>query len=269
MSVCINLDGYTALVAGGSSGIGLGIAHKLREAGAEVHVTGTRATASDYGTNDLQGLSFHSLNVTDAGAVAGLAAEFESLDILVSSVGIVAYGGEEYEIETFRKVVDVNLNGVMHLCTCFRDLLQGNDEREGNIVLVGSTSSYIATPGQPAYSASKGALLTLTKSLAQAWAHRGIRVNGIAPGFVKTKLTRRSWEDEEVYRVSTGRIPLKRWGRTGRNGTHRPLSGLTHGLLHHRPDAVGRRRHHAAVTTGKGWCNDKHTGRRCRPRTGR
>ena len=80
------------------------------------------------------------------GAVAGLAAEFESLDILVSSVGIVAYGGEEYEIETFRKVVDVNLNGVMHLCTCFRDLLQGNDEREGNIVLVGSTSSYIATP---------------------------------------------------------------------------------------------------------------------------
>ena len=111
MSVCINLDGYTALVAGGSSGIGLGIALKLREAGAEVHVTGTRATASDYGTNDLQGLSFHSLNVTDADAVAGLAAEFESLDILVSSVGIVAYGGEEYEIETFRKVVDVNLNG--------------------------------------------------------------------------------------------------------------------------------------------------------------
>lgn len=212
MSVCINLDGYTALVAGGSSGIGLGIAHKLREAGAEVHVTGTRATASDYGANDLRGLSFHSLDVTDADAVAGLAAEFESLDILVSSVGIVAYGGEEYEIETFRKVVDVNLNGVMHLCTCFRDLLQGNDEREGNIVLVGSTSSYIATPGQPAYSASKGALLTLTRSLAQAWARRGIRVNGIAPGFVKTKLTRRSWEDEEVYRESTGRIPLQRWG---------------------------------------------------------
>lgn len=212
MSVSIDLNGYTALVAGGSSGIGLGIAHKLREAGAKVHVTGTRSDASDYGDDDLKGLSFHTLDVDDSDAVAGFAAEFESLDILVSSVGIVAYGGAEYEIDTFRKVVDINLNGVMHLCTCFRNLLQANDEREGNIILVGSISSYIATPGQPAYSASKGALLTLTKSLAQAWARKGIRVNGIAPGFVKTKLTRRSWEDETVYCESTRRIPLQRWG---------------------------------------------------------
>jgi 3-oxoacyl-[acyl-carrier protein] reductase len=212
MTVEINLQGKTALVAGGSSGIGLGIAHKLREAGATVHITGTRASAADYDEAALAGLSFHSLDVADSAAIEAFAATFESLDILVSSVGIVAYSGAEYEIETFRKVIDVNLNGVMHLCTCFRDLLQGNDEREGTIVLVGSTSSFIATPGQPAYSASKGALLTLTKSLAQAWARKGIRVNGIAPGFVKTKLTQRSWEDEKVYKESSARIPLKRWG---------------------------------------------------------
>lgn len=108
--------------------------------------------------------------------------------------------------------VNIDLNGVMHLCTCFRDLLQGSDEREGSIVLVGSTSSFIATPGQPAYGASKGALLTLTKSLAQAWARKGIRVNGIAPGFVKTRLTQRSYEDENVYADTVSRIPLGRWG---------------------------------------------------------
>lgn len=212
MTVEISLQGKTALVAGGSSGIGLGIAHKLRDAGATVHITGTRATAADYDEQALDGLTFHSLDVADSAAVDAFAAGFQALDILVSSVGIVAYGGTEYQIETFRKVMDVNLNGVMHLCTSFRDLLQGNDEREGTIVLVGSTSSFIATPGQPAYSASKGALLTLTKSLAQAWARKGIRVNGIAPGFVKTKLTQRSWQDENVYKESSARIPLKRWG---------------------------------------------------------
>ncbi|NKI15950.1 SDR family oxidoreductase [Spongiibacter sp. KMU-166] len=218
MTVSINLDGKTALVAGGSSGIGLGIAQKLKQAGAVVHITGTRASSSDYNESDLNGLIFHSLDVADTNAVKAFADSFESLDILVSSVGIVAYGGAEYEIETFRKVIDVNLNGVMHLCTCFRGLLEGNEQREGTIVLVGSTSSFIATPGQPAYSASKGALLTLTKSLAQAWARKGIRVNGIAPGFVKTKLTQRSWEDKEVYKASSARIPLKRWGEAEEMG---------------------------------------------------
>ena len=85
-------------------------------------------------------------------------------------------------------------------------------ERQGAIVLVASTSSFIATPGQPGYGASKGALLTITRSLAQAWAKRGIRVNGVAPGFVKTRLTRRSHEDPAVYEETLARIPLGRWG---------------------------------------------------------
>lgn len=66
-------------------------------------------------------------------------------------------------------------------------------------------------PGQPAYSASKGALVTLTKSLASAWAKHGIRVNGVAPGFVDTKLTARSRNDTDVYDATLRRIPLKRW----------------------------------------------------------
>lgn len=213
MSVSIDLQGKVALVAGGSSGIGLGIARRFEAAGATVHVTGTRAAASDYAADGgLCGLDFHSLDVSDDGAVRSFSEGFGDIDVLVSSVGTVAYGGKEYDIDTFRQVLDVNLNGVMHLCTSFRDHLKRHAQGTSSIVLVGSTSSFIATPGQPAYGASKGALVMLTRSLAQAWAKHGIRVNGVAPGFVDTKLTRRSRQDAEVYAQTLERIPLGRWG---------------------------------------------------------
>lgn len=163
----IDFTGRRVLVAGGSSGIGLGTARRFRTAGADVHVTGTRADVADYPDGDLDGLSYQQLDVADAGAVTRLAAQFDALDVLVPSVGTVAYGGAEYDIDTFRQVIDVNLNGVMALCTAFRTPLTGSTA--ASIVMIGSTSSFIATPGQPAYSASKGALVTLTKSLAAAW----------------------------------------------------------------------------------------------------
>lgn len=206
----IDLSSRTVLVAGGSSGIGLGTARRFQAAGAAAHVTGTRSTAADYPDGELDGLIFHQLDVADTDAVAELATTFDALDVLVPSVGTVAYGGAEYDIDTFRQVIDVNLNGVMALCTAFRPQLTESDA--ASIVMIGSTSSFIATPGQPAYSASKGALVTLTKSLAAAWAKHGIRVNGVAPGFVNTKLTARSHDDPEVYESTISRIPMRRWG---------------------------------------------------------
>ena len=206
----IDFTGRRVLVAGGSSGIGLGTARRFQLAGADVHVTGTRSTAADYDDSDIDGMTFHQLDVADPDAVATLGADFGALDVLVAGVGTVAYGGAEYDIDTFREVIDVNLNGVMILCTAFRPQLTESDA--ASIVVVGSTSSFIATPGQPAYSASKGALVTLTKSLAAAWAKHGIRVNGIAPGFVNTKLTSRSHDDPDVYDATIKRIPMRRWG---------------------------------------------------------
>lgn len=206
----IDFTGQTVLVAGGSSGIGLGIARRFASVGALVHITGTRAAAEDYTDTDLDGLVFHQLNVAEAGEAARLSSEVGNVSVLVPSFGTVAYGGAEYEMETFRQVIDVNLNGVMELCTAFRPQLE--ESEQGSVVIIGSTSSFIATPGQPAYSASKGALVTLTKSLATAWAKHGIRVNGVAPGFVNTKLTARSHDDPAVYEETISRIPLRRWG---------------------------------------------------------
>ena len=211
MSVSIDFRGASVLVSGGSSGIGLGIARRFRAAGASVHVTGTRAAAGAYGHGDeLQDFSYHQLDVRDDAAAAALVGKIGALDVLVCCAGAVAYGGREYDMATFREIIDINLNGVMSLCTSAHACLKRRDGAA--VVIIGSTSSYIATPGQPAYGASKGALITLTKSLAQAWSRDNIRVNGIAPGFVATKLTERSFEDEAVYESTLKRIPMQRWG---------------------------------------------------------
>ncbi len=202
------LTGRTAVVVGGSSGIGLGIARRLHAHGADVQVTGTRAAAGDY-DEDLTGLSFHRLDATDDAAVTALAESLPAAQILVYSGGTVAYGRAEYDMETFRRVLDVNLTGAMSCATAFHPTLATCG---GTVLLIGSVASFTATPGQPAYSASKGALLTLVKSLACAWARDGIRVNGLAPGFVATKMTALSRDNPEIYEESLRRIPLRRWG---------------------------------------------------------
>lgn len=158
----------------------------------------------------MQDIEYHQIDVRDDEAVRGLIASLDRLDALVCCAGSVAYGGKEFDMTTFREIIDVNLNGVMSFCTASRERLQ--DSEAPSVVIIGSTSSYIATPGQPAYSSSKGALVTMTKSLAEAWARYGIRVNGVAPGFVATKLTARSREDEAVYTSTLKRIPMRRWG---------------------------------------------------------
>src|SRR6056297_3180474 len=96
MTVSIDLTDRRVLVAGGSSGIGLGIARRFLDADAEVSITGTRAAPDDYADTDLDGMAFHQLNVVDDAAVDALAASFDRLDVLVVSVGVVAYSRAEY-----------------------------------------------------------------------------------------------------------------------------------------------------------------------------
>ena len=208
----LDFTGKIALIVGGSSGIGNGIAHAYRERGAEVHVTGTRHDEGDYLENedsDFTGLTYHQLDVTDRSAVDGLAAEIEALDVLVLCQGAVRYGRQEFEREGWDFVVDVNLNSVMDCARAFQPALA---DRSGTIIIVSSTGAFHAMIGNPAYGASKAGAASLVGSLAQAWAKDGIRVNGIAPGFVATKMTRVTTENEKRREGVIQRVPLHRMG---------------------------------------------------------
>lgn len=208
----IDFSGKTVLVIGGSSGIGNGIARQFRDHGAQVYVCGTRATAEDYTDeegSDLTGLHYFQLDVSKDENIENLTPPFDRLDVLVASQGIVMYKQAEFQMPNFRKVLDVNLMSVMHCCTKFHPMLA---ETQGSVIIIGSGASFFAVFGNPAYSASKGALRTLTMTLGEAWARDGIRVNGIAPGLIITKITKVTWDHPRRYEDSLNKIPLRRWG---------------------------------------------------------
>ena len=199
------------LVVGGSSGIGRGIAKCFLDLDAEVCITGTKKDIKDYGIEDVvsQKSEYLQLNLQEPQALGNLVVPFDSLDVLICSQGIVHYKRKEFEMEVFREVLDLNLTSMMACCQKFKPLMTNAG---ANIMLLGSGASYNATRGNPAYSASKGGILTLLKTLAEAWAREGIRVNGIAPGFVATKMTEVTFKDKNRYQSSLKSIPLARWG---------------------------------------------------------
>lgn len=207
----IDFTGKVVVVTGGTAGIGNGIARAFADRGARVHVTGTRSDAAAYAAmegSDLEGFTYHRLDVTDPDSVSALGAGLEQVDVLVNNAGAVVFGKREFEMETFRAVVDVNLNGLMAVCVRLRDALAASG---GSIVNIASVAAFRATPFNPAYSASKGAVRSLTTSLAVAWGPRGIRVNGVAPGYVATRLTG-PMQDPALQAASIERTPLGRWG---------------------------------------------------------
>jgi len=209
----LDFTGKTVLVVGGSSGIGNGIAQAFRARGAEVHIWGTRASAADYSIDegsDLEGLSYAQVNASDPSQVDA-APDFERLDICVLCQGVVEYGRAEFEREGWDRVIDTNLNSVMDCARKFHSALAAT---KGSLQIVSSTAAYHATVGNPAYGTSKAAAVALVKNLAVAWARDGIRVNGIAPGFVKTKMTKITFDNEERAEQAMRKIPLRRTGET-------------------------------------------------------
>jgi 3-oxoacyl-[acyl-carrier protein] reductase len=208
-----DFSGKTVLVVGGSSGIGNGIAQAFRRNGAQVHVWGTRASAGDYSGeegSDLSGLHYAQMDVSDFKAVEAYRPPFATLDVLVNCQGIVLYKRGEFAMDGFQKVMNVNLNSVMACCMKFRPMLAAS---KGSIVNISSTSAYHTTLGNPAYGTSKAACVALTENLAHALAREGIRVNGVAPGLVDTKLTKVTTENPERLKASLESIPLHRLGQ--------------------------------------------------------
>jgi 3-oxoacyl-[acyl-carrier protein] reductase len=208
----LDFGGKQVLVVGGSSGIGNGIAQAFRAHGAGVAVCGTRASAADYAAEEgshLDGLDYSQLDISDAGAIEKFQPSFERLDVLVLAQGAVIYRRGEFEMAGFRKVLEVNLMSVMACATRFHALLRAS---KGSLIIVSSTAAYHSTKGNPAYNASKTGALALTRTLGQAWAEDGIRVNGIAPGLVDTKMTKVTTANPKRLEGAIERIPLKRLG---------------------------------------------------------
>jgi NAD(P)-dependent dehydrogenase (short-subunit alcohol dehydrogenase family) len=194
-------DGQTVLVIGGTSGIGEGIALAFRAAGATVTATGaTPADCTAPGTTPL--------DVRDAGAVAALISAFPRLDHLIYTAGVIRRG-DEHDPEIFAQVLEINLTGAMRAASAARPLLAA---AKGTLTLTASMHSFFAGPLIPGYSASKGGIAQLTKSLAIAWAADGIRVNALAPGWIATPLTAALRADPARESPILARTPLGRWG---------------------------------------------------------
>ncbi|WP_225205308.1 SDR family NAD(P)-dependent oxidoreductase [Novosphingobium huizhouense] len=207
-----DFTGKRVLVVGGSSGIGNGIAHGFRLRGAHVHVWGTRASAGDYDPaegSDLAGLGYSCVDVGDPDAIEAAPAPFDGLDVLVLCQGTVVYRRGEFEREGWDKVMAVNLDSLMHCARKFRAALS---ETRGSIVIVSSISGLKANIGNPAYAASKAGAISLTKTLGQAYAADGIRVNGLAPGLVDTKLTKVTTQNPQRLEGALAAIAQRRAG---------------------------------------------------------
>lgn len=207
-----DFTGKSVLVVGGSSGIGNGIAHAFLARAARVAVWGTRSSADDYRAeegSELSGLIYAQVDVGDPEAIEAAAPPFDTLDVLVLCQGWVVYRRGEFERPGWDRVMAVNLDSLMHCARKFHDRLAA---AKGSLIVVSSVSGLRANIGNPAYAASKAGAISLTKTLGQAWARDGIRVNGLAPGLVDTKLTKVTTQNPARREGAIARIPVGRMG---------------------------------------------------------
>jgi len=215
-----DLTGKVAIVTGGNGGIGFGMARGMARAGARIAVVGRNEEKSAQAVQELRDLNAEALafraDVTDADAVSDMAdavsEAFGRIDILVNNAGTnIRKRPEDLEPDEWRRVLDTNLTSA-YLCSraCYPELKRAGG---GKILNNGSMLSIFGTPWAPAYAASKGGMVQLTKSLATAWAADNIQVNCFLPGWIDTELTRKARREVDgLHDRVLARTPAGRWG---------------------------------------------------------
>jgi NAD(P)-dependent dehydrogenase (short-subunit alcohol dehydrogenase family) len=210
--------GKVVLVAGGTRGIGRAAALDLGRAGAAVVVTGRSSAAAQAVADEIGGDAVAlALDVQDPEgsreAVESVTGRFGRLDGLVANAGVNPHfvRPEDLTTQMWDEIIDVNLRGIFFLVqAAARQML---DQGGGSIVSVSSVTARMGIPRGMPYVASKGGLDSMTLSLAVDWAPRGVRVNGVAPGYIETDLTAGVRDHGGISSSILGRTPLGRFGR--------------------------------------------------------
>ena len=205
-----DFHGKSALVTGGTSGIGRAVALALHASGCRVIVASLAGAEFEAckTSAEFSKISLVQCDITSEADLQRLFHGVEQLDILIQCAGIIRRI-EEFRPEVFAQVIDTNLTAAMRVASKARPALTANG---GCIVNTASMLSFFGGGLVPAYSASKGAIVQLTKSLAIAWATDGIRVNAGAPGWIATGFTQALQTDKARAQSILERTPMKRWG---------------------------------------------------------
>lgn len=209
--VTYDYAGATVLITGGTSGIGLACAEGYRDAGAEVIITGRKATAADYDA-DLSGMAYRQLDVADRNALYTLGASLTKLDILVNNAG--GAQGNEWEADGFDQSLKVNLSSVFHLSTACKDLLSTSAYPGGaSVIGIASMTSYFGFEWTPGYGPAKAGLVQMMKTLGMSWGQLGIRANAVAAGLTRSNLTAFTLDNmQDMVDDTIKRQGLKRTG---------------------------------------------------------
>lgn len=199
-----SVAGKHVLITGGAGGIGRAFADAFSSGGAHVIIADLEPPKQPHRSGSVH---FEKLDVCDDAAVKALSAKIDRLDVLIHCAGRLARW-EEYDPAVFTAVLDVHLVGNLRLANAFRHHLKAS---RGCLINIASMYSYFGAPQVPAYAAAKSGVVSLTRSLAIAFADDGIRVNAIAPGWIKTEISRGGRENPDFNAKVLARLPAGDW----------------------------------------------------------
>lgn len=215
----LDLSGRTAVVVGGTSGIGRALAHGLAEAGADVVASSRRIEQVEATAAEIEALGRRTIrrtsDVSDRESLKELLTEctaaFGKVDILVNSAGITKRSPTiDLGEDDWNAILETNLTGTLRACQVFGRHMVGNGY--GRIINIASLSTFVSLFEVAAYSASKAAVASLTKSLAIEWAKHGVNVNAIAPGVFRTALNQKLLDETPRGQEFLTRTPMGRFG---------------------------------------------------------